>query len=95
MTKSFVIVAADLIKEKGFDQEFRYRVFVNNELFAERTWIWDDGFYIEENLQIEAVPGEYPVHFEVHGARHDVLKIKNIRVVEGPGQMIKNKLVLG
>ena len=34
-----------------------YRVFVNNELFTERTWLWQDA-YLEEIIQIQAQPGQ-------------------------------------
>lgn len=40
-----------------------YRVYVNDELFAERTWIWR-GYYLNEMLQIQAAPGEYHVRIE-------------------------------
>ena len=35
-----------------------YRVFVNDELFTERTWIWSDQ-HLQETLQIQAAPGKY------------------------------------
>ena len=94
MQKSFVIVAVDLIKQENFDQEFKYRAYVNSELFTERTWIWDDRYYLEENLQIEAPPGQYRISFTVHDASFEVLKIENIRIVEGPGRIVKERLVI-
>ena len=58
MNKKFVRVLADIKCEwEGLDPI--YRVYVNEELFAERTWIWGDS-YLEEMLQIEAMPGEIP-----------------------------------
>ena len=33
-----------------------YQIYVENELFAERTWCWTD-HYTEEILQIESTPG--------------------------------------
>lgn len=94
MEKSFVIVATELIKEPDVEPGFRYRAYVNEELFTERTWIWDNRFYLEENMQIEAGPGEYRIRFEFLGTGPESVKVKNIRVVEGPGRIVKNKLVL-
>jgi len=94
MQKSFVIVAVDLIKQLNHNQEFVYRAWVNSELFTERTWIWDDRYYLEENLQIEAPPGEYRILFTVHNASSEVLQIKNMRIVHGPGRIVKERLVL-
>lgn len=94
MTKSFVIVAVDLIKQKGHEQGFKYRAYVNSELFTERTWAWNDNYYLEENLQIEAGPGEYRIGITVVGASPEALEVKNIRVIEGPGKIVKNRLIL-
>ena len=94
MTKSFVIVSMDLVKELNFEEKFRYRTYVNNELFSERTWIWDDRFYLEENLTIEAPAGEYTIDVQVHGAAPEVLKVKNLRITQGPGRLKDNILIL-
>ena len=42
-----------------------YRVYVNDELFTERTWIWRDDFYLREEIQIEAEPGDYNIRYEL------------------------------
>ena len=42
-----------------------YRVYVNDELFAERTWIWNDNLYLKEDIQIQAEPGEYSIRYEL------------------------------
>lgn len=68
-----------------------YRVYVNNELFAERTWIWRDE-YLEEALQIEAEPGEYTITHELVPPHLAKLKVTNIRVDFGPGTVEKNLL---
>jgi hypothetical protein len=89
--RNFVRVICDVFC-KWDDTSPVYRCYVNDELFAERTWIWRD-IYLEENLQIEAVPGQYPIRFEFVeevGAR---LKVKNIRVDHGPGRIINNSIV--
>ena len=64
MGTEFVSAVCDVhIKWKGGPPP-RYRCYVNDELFTERTWIWTDQ-YLEENLQIQAEPGHYVVRFEL------------------------------
>ena len=60
----------------------RYRVFVNDELFAERTWRWTDA-YLEEELQIEAEPGKYNLRWELVPPAQGTLEVKNIRIEHG------------
>jgi hypothetical protein len=40
-------------------------VYVNDELFTERTWIWQDDLYLREEIQIEAEPGDYSIRYEL------------------------------
>lgn len=68
-----------------------YRVYVNDELFTERTWIWTNE-YLEEAIQIEAEPGEYDISYELVPPHLATIKVSNMRVDEGPGHIIKNKL---
>ena len=64
-----------------------YRVYVNDELFAERTWIWTNE-RLEELLQISAEPGEYSITYELVPPHLATLKILDIRVVEGSAEII-------
>lgn len=90
MTKKFVRVLADVNCEwEGLSPN--YRVYVNDELFAERTWIWTD-MYLEENLQIEAEPGEYAIRYELVSPHLAQLLVDNFRVECGPGVMNDNVL---
>lgn len=68
----------------------RYRVFVNDELFTERTWIWTDDYYLEEALQIEAVPGSYQLMFQLIDDSGAEFRVKNARIDEGPAVMHKH-----
>lgn len=77
---------------KWRDTEPIYRCWVNDELFAERTWIWRD-VYLEEQLQIHAQPGQYTVRFELLNGSGAGLKIRNIRVLSGPGRMVSENCV--
>jgi len=70
----------------------RYRVFINDELFAERTWIWHN-MYLEEALQIEARPGQYPIRIELVEPEIGKLKIRNLRVDHGPAVIRKGDIL--
>ena len=61
-----------------------YRVYVNDELFTERTWTWDDNYYLEEMIQIEAEPGNYEIRYEVVSPGLVQLRTENMRVDFGP-----------
>jgi hypothetical protein len=69
-----------------------YRVYVNDELFAERTWRWTDS-YLEEMLQIEAEPGKYRLRWELVQPCLAQLTVTNVRVDLGPGR-VKNNVLL-
>lgn len=70
----------------------RYRIFVNDELFTERTWVWEHS-YLEEALQIEARPGGYPIRFELVEPDVGRLKVKNLRVDHGPAVVRKGDIL--
>lgn len=71
-----------------------YRVYVNDDLFAERTWIWKDGEYLEEMLQIQAPPGEYCISYQLVPPYLAQIKLENMRVAIGPGQIKGNILTI-
>jgi len=90
MTKQFIRVLADIdCKWEGLNPI--YRMYVNDELFAERTWLWTD-CYLEEMLQIEAEPGEYRIHWELVPPHLAQLQVTNVRIDYGPGTMENNVL---
>jgi hypothetical protein len=90
MDKKFVRVLADVYCDwEGLDPI--YRVYVNNELFAERTWRWTDSF-LEEMLQIEAEPGDYDLRWELVPPHLAQLQVENIRVDYGSGIVENNKI---
>ena len=91
MTKKFVRVLADVHCDwEGLNPI--YRVYVNDELFAERAWRWSDS-YLEEMLQIEAEPGKYHLRWELVPPHLAQLRVENVRVDYGPGN-IKNHTLL-
>lgn len=66
-----------------------YRVFVNGELFTERTWIWTDS-YLEEILQIQALPGKYNITLEPVEPTLARFTISNRRIEHGEAHWISD-----
>ena len=86
MTKQFVLVSADVDCEwKGLNPV--YRVYVDDELFVERTWNWTE-HYLHEILQIEADPGEYSLRWELVPPHLAQLVVQNLKVEHGPGKIV-------
>ena len=90
MAKQFIRLLCDIDCEwESFNPI--YRAYVNDELFAERTWRWTD-MYLQEALQIEAEPGEYTIRFELVPPHLAKLSVTNMRVDYGPGTVENNIL---
>ena len=90
MTRHFIRLLFDV----HCDWEGRapdYRVYVNDELFTERTYAFTDA-YLEEMLQIEAPPGEYTIRCELVPPAFARLRVENMRVDFGPGSVNGNIL---
>jgi len=88
MARQFIRLLADVHCEwEGLSPI--YRAYVNDELFAERTWIWTDS-YLEECFQIEAEPGEYRVRYELVPPHLADLTVTNFRVDFGPATVENN-----
>lgn len=66
------------------DHPPRYRAYVQDELFTERTWIWRDS-YLREALTIVAPPGKYLIRYEVVEGDEGFLCLENWQVEHGPG----------
>lgn len=63
MGKKFVRVVCDVYCDWE-DNPPQYRAYINDELFAERTWVWKN-VHLEESFQIEAWPGKYTIRYEL------------------------------
>jgi hypothetical protein len=82
MQAEFVMAQCDVYC-KWSGEPPRYRCFVNDELFTERTWIWQNQ-YLEESIQISAPPGKYTVRYELVDPEHAAIKVRNLRIETGP-----------
>ena len=92
MNTKFVKVSFDIdCKWKGGPSP-AYRVYVNDELFAERTWIWRD-HYLTEMLQISAEPGKYNIRVESVKPVGGKFKVRNHLVEHGAAQWIDHTIL--
>ena len=82
MRTEFVMALVD-VNCKWNNEPPRYRCYVNDELFTERTWIWTE-HYLEEQFQIQAEPGEYEIRYELVNGSDAKLKASNYRIIHGP-----------
>ena len=90
MTRHFIRVLFDVHCDwQGLAPD--YRVFVNDELFTERTFNFSDA-YLEEMLQIEAPEGNYNIRCELVPPTIAHLRVENMRVDFGPGTIENNVL---
>ena len=84
MQKQFVIAVSDVrCNWEESAEPPKYRCYVNDELFAERTWIWKNE-YLEEHIQIAALPGKYRVHYELVDTKNASISSTNLRIERGP-----------
>jgi hypothetical protein len=80
---------------KWDNNDTRYRLYVNDELFTERTWIWPaKDYYLEEVIPIEAPPGQYTIRYELLEPTDSRLKIRNMRVASGNARFLDNQTTL-
>jgi hypothetical protein len=92
MTAEHVLVRCDVYCDWK-DQPPVYRLYVGNELFAERTYIWQEQ-YLEELIPVYAEPGKYEIRYELVPPSQAQLTVKNMRVDQGPpGARIKHTML--
>lgn len=68
-----------------------YRVYVNHELFTERTYIWGGTQYLQEVLQLNAPAGNYMIRVDNLGDPECQFKIRNLKVETGKARIIDSK----
>ena len=68
-----------------------YRLYVNHELFTERTYIWSGTQYIQEIISLDAPPGKYTIRVDNLGDPECEFKIRNLTTVRGPIRIIDSK----
>ena len=81
MNRQSVVVCADVTVAWQGDPP-NYRVYVGNEMFTERTWIWQEQ-YLEEMLVVNAPPGKYNLRWELVPPAQGTIEVKNVRIEHG------------
>ena len=87
MEKQFVKMELD-VHAKWNTHPPMYRVYVNDELFNERNYMWQPSEYVTEILQIKAEPGEYTVKIENFSGEFTTHKL---RCSVGSAKVINNE----
>ena len=71
-----------------------YRIYVNDEMFAERQWRWEKHFYLEEILQMQVPPGKYTVTVEPVDPYVAQFTVSNNRINHGPAWWKKRHRII-
>ena len=81
MNRQSVVICADVSVDWQGDPP-NYRVYVGDEMFTERTWIWQEQ-YLEEMLVVNAPPGKYNLCWELVPPAQGKIEVTNIRIKHG------------
>ena len=91
MSRRFVQVLCDIDCDwEGLPPN--YRVYVNDELFAEREFRWSDS-YLEENLQLDVPVGRYHVTVQPVGPSIAKFHVSNRRIEVGRAMWVDDKTI--
>lgn len=83
---ALIRVSVDVYCVATDDGEPAYRVYVDQDLLTERTWIWPTyEVYIKENIEVNLEPGVHQVSVEKIGTLGS-FAVKNL-IVDGVAQI--------
>lgn len=88
MHTNTVIVNCDIHMTYSGDYPV-YRLFVGDELFTERTWIWTSEF-LREQIVLEAPYGVYAIRYELRPHANAQLEVQNPTIVSGSARFRKH-----
>jgi hypothetical protein len=90
MNSSFILVNCDVhCVSKTTHSTPVYRLYVNDELFAERSWLWNNA-YLKELLQIQAPAGTYQIKLENLAKDLGDITMDNVCVKQGAARILEN-----
>ena len=69
----------------------RYRLYVEGELFTERTFNFVQS-YLNEVIPIDAVPGDYVVRYEMIDSNGHIA-VDNPQVISGPAEFVAHNVL--
>jgi len=68
-----------------------YRIYVNEELFVDRTFHWDKNKYLQENIVLNAPAGLYTIRVD-HNSKHIVeFNANNLQIIRGNAKKISDR----
>lgn len=68
-----------------------YRIYINDELFCDRTYHWKEENYLQENFQIFAPPGLYTIKIENNDKHIVDFLAKNLQIKKGNAKKISDR----
>lgn len=71
-----------------------YRVFVDDEMFAERQWCWDQRHFLREILQMQVPAGKYTVSIVPVGNQTAEFIVSNNQIIHGPARWQKTHRII-
>jgi hypothetical protein len=94
MDTHFVLARFDL-DCKWQDKRPVYRIYVNDELFSEKEWVWGHDCIAQHILQVQAPPGKYVVSVQPVDSGSAEFTVFNNQIEHGPGRWLKtHKLII-
>jgi len=88
--KKFVTVTLDIYCF-WLNEAPSYRLYVNEELFADRTFRWKEDKYLQEVIPLHAEPGLYTIEIE-HNDKHIVdFNANNLQIKKGNAVRISDR----
>lgn len=81
--KNFFVEATCEVHCKWSYDAPRYRLFVNDELFAERTFLWPRAHLLEK-IVLNAPPGHYIIRTELVDDKFASIRMRDLTVKSGP-----------
>jgi hypothetical protein len=76
-----VEIVADIYCTQKHDSNPFYRLYINDEMIIERTFIWNNvSHYIEEHALVGVDPGEYRMHVESVYPNKASFEVRNVRI---------------
>ncbi len=74
----------------GRNEDPKYRMYINDELFSERCYRFKSDMYLTEQLFVVKNPGVYKIRVESLGGF--TYKLRNLRCAFGEAQVLNNEV---
>ena len=85
---SLVVMSVDIYCDNSHGKHPYYRLWVDNELLTERTWVWPTyEIFIQENIEVDIEPGEHHIRIDNCGSKTN-FDLKNLIVDGTPLQAV-------